>query len=347
VAHPDFQGASLFAAQSITVLAGTARRDFPLHGSYAHAASADNHVAYSVAAPDGRSFEVVRALGNNLWQQEVMTVPWADTLPVAGVSADSQPVLLATLFNADATLLIALAPSDGRYTVYNAASGSARLVGSGAWCAGDGAGTTDDADFHSLAWDEGLQVFYLGHKLGRVYAVDPRAACVDWTSAATAALATADAINRISVYHPGQLGITQHSGLLTVMTYAGGSFGGQLESYESQCALPLGSLPIGANHLLVYCATEFLSGNDANTQSDPQKLTIDPYRYILINKLDGQLTNYIYDGRNNAGVAIDAEAGKLYRVREGAFGRFDNLDLISGRVTEHQGLFVTDLLNHR
>ena len=346
VAHTDLQGASLFNASSISVVAGSERREFTLQTSYGHVASAGNKVAYSLAALDGRSIEVLRTLGSGQWQHETLAIPWADTL-AADLSAPpaTQPVLLASVFDADANFLLAISPSDGRYTVYAAGSGNQALSNGGAWCSGNGSGVPDDASFYAMAWDEQLRVLYLGDKQGRVFVIPAEGACADWATLPQYALAQTHEVSRISVYAPGSIGVSQRHGDLTVLSFADTVFNSTSETYHSSCEVPLGSIPIGSEHILVYCTATEVTEESIASEAGPQNPGIDPHRYMLIEKATGDITTYFHSGLDTAGLAIDSTSGKLYRVREGAFGRFESLDLVSGTRTGHKGLFIHGMLN--
>jgi len=153
IAFPDLQGATLFGAQNVEIISGTDRLAFTVQKSYAQTANASGVLAYALASNTGDAIEVIRYLGSaGQWQHDVLTVPWSNS--VSTRPAD-QPLLLASLFNANGTLLMVFRPADGRYTVFNAANASSALLASGRDCAGDGVGTPESATFHSIAWDEG------------------------------------------------------------------------------------------------------------------------------------------------------------------------------------------------
>ena len=122
VALPDLEGATLFSQNQILILSSNSQKSISLNSHFAHIAVAKNQAAYSLASEDGQSFEVIRFLGNQQWQHEVFDVPWAALDPTITTAPAAQPVLLATQFNDDGSLLLVLRPADGRYVIYTATS---------------------------------------------------------------------------------------------------------------------------------------------------------------------------------------------------------------------------------
>lgn len=346
VAHPDLHGASVFAPGRVSVVDDRqGRRDFTLPLAYAHVASAAQAVAYSLAADDGAHFMLLRFLGAGQWQQETLSVPWADSLAVVGSLPVNQPVLLASVFDASATLLVVFAPADGRYAVYQAADTGSTLNFTGKACAGNGLGNPEQAYFRSLEWDEDRRVFYLGDIHGRIYAVDPLAACVDWQNPPVLALANTTAVSRITVYEPGQLAVTQSEGPLTLVNYDTGGFATTAGPYSTGCRLPFGALPAGTEHLLVFCVGFDSRGQAVAPTTGPGDPNIDPARYLLLRRADGGLSMVATEDAPTAGIAVDSGNAVLYRLFAGAFGRFESIDLLTGERRLNKGLFIPDLLH--
>lgn len=344
VAHPDFQGATLFKQDAVLVVVNSEDRLFDLGQAYHHTSVAQDRVAYSMAAEDGRSFEVIRALENGQWQQAVFTVPWSDTLDAAVTSSpEGQPVLLVTKFSDDGNTLIVFSPSDGRYAVFTTNPDSGLLTAGTDWCAGDGAGIVANASFRSLAWDESRGLLFLGDKNGRVYALDPFAACLPMADLPAIDLPGAAASHRISIYESGQLAVTQEGGTLTIINYGTDGFDVDKTTYENVCAHPMSSMKLSELYLLVMCLGFDNDLDDKN--ASPDNANLDPTLYITLDTSTGlPIHTYSTYYQLSAGIAIEPQGFQLYRMIEGGFGRLEIVNLVTGEQRSNIGLFIQDIL---
>lgn len=333
VSFPDSQGAALFGETQLRVVSGTDERTFFLAQAYAHTASAAAALAYALSSADGQSVELIRYLGSaGRWQHERLQLPWSTEI---AERPEGQPVLLATLFNAEGTALVAFRPADGRYTVFSADSSAAALVATGRDCAGDGVGVPEQATFRSVAWDEGRSAAYAGDRFGRVYAIDPDAACVPLSALASLVLDAA-AITQIAVTAPGELSVLQDNGRLHRLTYDGRAFF-MTDSFATPCAYPDGTVALGGDIHLVTCLSESASGSGS----------YDLKEYLTLHTgADTVLATFTLAETQARNIVIDSARRLMFRVEDNALGVLWRYELLSGTVSEQRGLFLEDILAH-
>lgn len=331
VPFPDSQGAALFGADEIRVISGVDQQNFVLMQPYAHSASAANALAYALASSDGETLEVIRFLSNaGQWQHELFTMPWSN----AHVDRpDGQPVLLASLFNAHGTLLIAFRPADGSYTLFSAANGANELINTGLHCAGDGVGTAEQATFRNVAWDEGRGVVYAGDRLGNLYTIDPIGGCATLTGIPTVALDGA-AITQIAVTAPGELSVLQDNGRLHRLTFDGVTFV-RTGNLTTPCAYPDGAITLAGGLHLVTCLSESIVGSG----------DYDRKEYLTLESgSDNTLARFSLAEAQSRNIVIDSTRRLMFRVEDNALGILLRYDLMGGMIYEQRGLFLEGIL---
>lgn len=335
IAFPDLQGAALFDDQTVQVVAGEDRRTFPLLQPYTHTAAAAESLAYAVASTSGEELEIVRYLGSaGRWQHEVLVVPWING---GSSSPQDQPPLLASLFNANGTQLVAFRPADGAYTVFSAADEANVMRATGRNCAGDGIGTPEMATYRSFAWDEALGVVYAGDRNGKVYAFDPTGSCIANNTLPFISLSVG-AVTHLDVTAPGELNALQDNGQLHQLRFNGTSFDEDVTNVSTGCNYPDGSISLGTNLHLITCLIESAPGSGR-------------YQYKEYRTLDlaagALVSRYIFDWQEAKNVVIDPTRRLMFRMEDNALGVLLRYDLASGSVTEQRGLFLDGILTGR
>ena len=350
VALPDFQGGSLFANDRVVVMSGDTQKTFPLSKSYAYVASALQTAAYSLASVDGQTFEVIRSLGSGQWQQENFTVPWGAVDPTYSQAPAGQPVLLVAYYNNYGTKLVAFAPADGRYAVFEASTPADKIQNTSNWCVGDGVGTVDDATFRSLAWDEARQTYYAGDKNGKLYAFNPFGACLATIDVNQITLPDSMEITQINIFSEGRMGVIQDSvgipGKLSILDYDGNAFSIESVVFNDICEVPLGAMMLGNGYMAVMCTNESELQATVGDATSPKDYRINPRSYVLYNVNTAEIINSTtIDKQTSSGIAIDPVTVTAYRMLEGGFGNLQVINLITGETSTTVGLYLKDILN--
>lgn len=330
VPFPGSDGATLFGEDDVRVVSGADQRSFVLAQAYAHTASAANALAYALAAADGESLEVLRYLGSaGQWQHEILTMPWSNAV---SERPPGQPVLLASLFNAAGTSLMAFRPADGAYTVLSAADASSPLAHTGRDCAGDGVGTVEQATFRSFVWDEGRGRVYAGDRHGNLYAIDPNAACAVLPDVPTLTLDTT-AITQLALRGTGQLSVLQDNGQLHQVSFDGAAFN-LVESLITPCTYPDGAVELGDGLHLVTCLSESSPG----IYGVKEYLTLEEGR-------DTVRARFVLAEADAKNIVIDPTRRLMFRVQDNALGVLVRYDLLSGNTSSQRGLFLDGILS--
>lgn len=322
-------GATLVGEDELRVVSGADQRAFALAQNYAHTASAASALAYALSAVDGGSLEVLRYLGSaGQWQHEILTVPWSNKVLER---PPGQPVLLASLFNAEGTLLMAFRPADGAYTVFAAAGASSPLELTGRDCAGDGVGTVEQATFRSFVWDEDRGRVYAGDRHGNLYAIDPKGACAALPDVPTLTLDAA-AITQLAIRGAGQLSVLQDNGQLHQVSFDGGAFS-RVASLTTPCTYPDGAVELGDGLHLVTCLSESRPG----IYGVKEYLTLEEGR-------DTVRARFVLAEVDAKNIVIDSARRVMFRVEDNALGVLVRYDLLSGNISSQRGLFLEGIL---
>lgn len=330
VPFPQGDGATLFGEDEVRVVSGGDQRSFALAQTYAHTASAPNALAYALAATDGKSLEVLRYLGNpGQWQQAVITMPWSNTVSVRPAG---QPVLLASLFNADGTVLMAFRPADGAYTVLSAANSSSPLELTAQECAGDGVGTVEAATFRSFIWDEGRGRVYAGDRHGNLYAIDPAGSCAVLPEVPTLMLDAA-AITQLALTGTGRLSVLQDNGQLHQVSFDGDTFH-RAASLATACTYPDGAVDLGDGLHLVTCLSE----------STPGLYGVKEYLTLQAGS-DTVRARFVLAEDDAKNIVIDPARRVMFRVEDNALGVLVRYDLLNGNTSSQRGLFLEGILS--
>jgi len=350
IALPDYSGVTLVAGDHITVITQNAQKDFEIRASYAHMSVAAKAAAYSLASLDGTSIEVIRSMGLGVWQHETFTSPWGAVDADVTVPPENEPVLLVSSFNEDGTILTVFGPADGRYAVYTATSATEPLVAVDTWCPGDGIGTPKKATFSSLAWDATRRVFFAGLANGKIVALDPSVGCMAVDQLPVIDTGVVIPVNRLGIYQDGLIGVIQDTlgedGSIKYVSFDDTGFIMNPLVYDNICEVPLGSMKVGDNYIVVMCTYELVLENPSDVTPSPSEANVDPRLYLTIDTISGEVINRVnIDGIASAGVVIDPSTQTLYRMLEGAFGTMEIINLVTGEQRRREGLFLEGILN--
>ena len=329
---PDLSGAALLSEQQVKIISddGSDSLLFPLSGDpVRHTGVAADALAYSFSNEAGTSVNVVRFLGSvGNWDTATLNVPWSNTVnsPAAG-----EPPLLVSSFNDTGALLVVFRPADGQFAVATASSPTEPLSALSTSCPGDGIGTEDNATFIAFAWDYSMGLVYLGDRNGKLYALDPLAACATYDSLPNITL-DAEPITHVAVNSTGDIAVSQRNGNIHKLTFNGTNFGAD-QLISNVCSYPDGTTELSDELLLVTC---FIDRTNAENLK----------RYITYNILTDEaviITDVTLEQAVN--VAIDSNTLKMYRVEDNALGSMVVYDLLTGESEVIKGLFLGGILD--
>jgi len=352
---PNFDGIALFAKDRVVIKTAEAQKTFVLANTYNQISAAKKHAMYSMASVDGKSFEVIRYLGDAKWQHETLYVPWK--VPDLNVSNElgDQPKPLVTQFYNKGAELIAFSPITGGYAAYTSFGLNAHLGEIVSWC--EGVSPQIDTIFPAMASDNGYT--FIGDDSGNVYSfisvfqncvlnanmpLDMLSVIKMNSSAATTHIAFYSSMFGDPILNGQAFGVIQdlpnEYGSFQLVTYEIDFFGVLLGLkrnlyVDNVCETPIGSIKLQDTYVLITCI------DVTDTANISSKLI-----FITLDIRTGEIVNSLSFNKNaTASIAIDSDSTLLYRMLEGGFGNLEITNLVNGDSRLVEGLYIKGILD--
>jgi len=330
IPHSNYDGITLFSTRSVNIVTQSSNKLFEVV-NFDHIAVGTSGINFALSRKDGSQIEVIRFLGDDQWQQELIDIPWQNIANESSIETQSSRALV-SFYSEDSNTLYIFNPLDGKYQKLTASNSNSPLQIDGVFCDGNGNIKGNDV-YRTITFDEINNLFIAGDGQGKLTQIQLGNGCHDYANSITHQLANNEVILNINVISNSELIVTQYDKKLFRLDYSNSQFI-VINSYESLCPLPIGSLILDTDKTLITC----LPGDKNNYEIDK------PY-YQVFSQSSGDVALNICIHETFTGVGIDVNNMKLHRMLDSSLGVLQTFDLTNGAMEKNSGIFLSGLLD--